>query len=136
MVLLKGKKMKKYIAVKNLTVLVSMFLAGLLVLANGASAGNTNHDPFMEEKKAKGFSHDYKNPSHFEREKGNVSSKNLGTNHDLFTEEKKAKGFSHHYKKPSQEVTRGSNVFSTNTGPNKGLFSEERSVKGVSEHSQ
>ncbi len=136
MVLLKGKKMKKYIEVKNIRVLVSMFLAGFLVLANGASAGNTAHDLFTEEKKAKGFSHDYKTPSHVETGKGNVSSKTMGSNHDLFTEEKKAKGFSHHYKNPSEEVMKGSNSFPINTGPNTGLFSEERSVKGVTEHSQ
>ena len=128
--------MKKYSAAKKITVLFSMFLVGSLMLGSAAMAGNVKHDLFVDEKKAKGFSHDHKNPDSAMTSGAPATATHKGANIDHFVEEKKVKGFSHHYKDSDHEGSGNWDVPGSHIGANTDLFSEERMVKGIEYNSR
>ncbi|MEK9629732.1 MAG: hypothetical protein VW455_12025 [Nitrospinota bacterium] len=132
--------MKTYTEVKKITVLVAMFLAGFLVLANGALAGS-NH--FEEEMAVKGITENAEHRSGLGTgEKGlthhrTFSSPKMRSNVDHFVEERAAKGIAdkpehiHGLGTGEKDAVHGNTVFPSTRDTYKGLFDEERMVKGI-----
>ncbi|MBC8285601.1 MAG: hypothetical protein H8E32_17440 [Nitrospinae bacterium] len=135
--------MKKYNAVKNITVVVSMFLASFLVFASQAIAGSNHPNHFAEELANKGIT---ENPEHLSGlgtgEKmvppTTTSSSRMGTKMDHFVEERAAKGIADDSKHlsglgagHSTEAVRGKKVFPSTRDTYNVLFDEERMVKGI-----
>lgn len=136
--------MKKNNAVKNITVVVSMFLASFMVFANQAIAESNPSQLFVEELANKGIT---ENPDHLSglgtgekrvTRHSTTPSSRLETEMDHFVEEKAAKGITENSEHlsglgtgHSTEAVRGSQVFPLTRDNYNDLFDEERMVKGI-----
>jgi len=129
--------MKKYMTVKNITLVASFFLAGFLGLTNGAIAGSGH---FIEEDLAKGIA---KDPKHLidpgTGHTGKIVPGNSVSrpNPNLFSKEGLAKGIAEDPKHlmdhgvENADKSLNTTIFPSNRGSNMDLFSEERLVKGI-----
>ena len=125
--------MKKYTAVKNITIMVAMFMVGFLTLANGAFAG-MNSGLFKEEMAVKGIS---ESSEHF-TDKGVVQEEAVPSvwESELFVEEMAAKGIaesSKHLIAVENKVAQNSPAYPTTWDANSGLFVEELANIGITE---